>query len=160
METYLGKCYNFLNLIGLELGKFVGAREKGLIPGSKSRGNFLGNSVVFQAVLWWFQSHRDFWLEFSIFFLPDGCNLAAASYEIKDPWAPESMSTETGTPFSYASMIRSDFHSVKVKVVRSIWGAPGYCRGNGSSGGRPEWNMDEWALSDLICLICRSETRA
>ena len=43
----------------------------------------------------------------SIFFLPDGCNRAAASYQIKHPWAPESMSAETGTQFSSVSMIRS-----------------------------------------------------
>jgi hypothetical protein len=51
----------------------------------------------------------------STFSLPDGCNHAAALYEIK-----HHMSAETGTPFRSASMIRSELREVKVKVVRSI----------------------------------------
>jgi len=56
----------------------------------------------------------------SILFLPDGCNCAAALDEIKHPWAPESMSTETGSPSSSAAMTGSELRRVKVKVVSSI----------------------------------------
>jgi len=100
----------------------------------------------------------------SLFFLPDGCNRATASYEIKHPWAPKSMSAETGTPFSSASIIRNDFMgsrlSGRFEFQKGLClqgdsgassngeyngcnasedsGAPDNDQGNGFSGSRPE----------------------